>query len=314
MLPWHIGTNSLTRGRAHATVQVLMNSPVPIAQSSARVAALPTVRASAIAAQQPALALAALGLLGLGVLGLVYGDFALVWQPVADWVPGRTALAYLTGLVECATAIGMLLPATTRWAVRVLFPGVVIWQLLKVPALFLAPGVEDSYLSFGETALIFAGGWVLFARLADLPADSPFARFTGDRAVRIAQIFLGIWIIPIGISHFVYHQATILLIPQWIPDRSFFAYLTGAGQIASGLGLIFNVLPRAAAYAEAAQLWIYTLLIWVPAVLYGPSTDVQKVFGPALGARMPWTALIITWLPAACALVVAMNVKARARS
>ncbi|HUB31090.1 MAG TPA: hypothetical protein VL967_15400 [Terracidiphilus sp.] len=291
-----------------------MNSPVPIAQSSAHIAAAPTARASSVAAMQPALALSAIGLLGIGILGLVYGDFALVWQPVANWVPGRTALAYLTGAIECITAAGMLLPATTRWAVRVLFPGVVIWQLLKVPALFLAPGVEDSYLSFGETALIFAGGWVLFARLADLPEASPFALFTGERAVRIAQIFLGVWIIPIGVSHFVYHQATILLIPQWLPDRSFFAYLTGAGQIASGLGLVFNVLPRAAAYAEAAQLWIYTLLIWVPAVIFGPNTDVQQVFGSGGGARMPWTALLVTWLPAACALAVAQGLPGPERS
>ena len=39
--------------------------------------------------QQPALTLFAVGMIGLGVLGLIYGDFALVWQPVAAWVPGR---------------------------------------------------------------------------------------------------------------------------------------------------------------------------------------------------------------------------------
>jgi uncharacterized membrane protein len=288
-----------------------MNSPVPIAQPAARVAVIPTSRTSAFAAQQPALALSAIGLLGLGILSLVYGDFALVWQPVADWIPGRTSLAYLTGALECATAIGMLFPATSKWAVRILLPGVVVWQLLKVPALFLAPGSEGSYLSFGETALLFAGGWTLFARLADLPDGSPFTFFATERAVRIAKIFLGLWIIPIGISHFVYHEATILLIPQWIPDRSFFAYLTGAGQIASGLGLIFNVLPRVAAYAEAAQLWIYTLLIWVPALVFGPNSDVQQVFGAGGGARMPWTALLVTWFPAACALAVAQNVKTK---
>ena len=47
--------------------------------------------------QQPALTLFAVGMIGLGVLALVYGDFALVWQPVAAWVPGRMALAYLIG-------------------------------------------------------------------------------------------------------------------------------------------------------------------------------------------------------------------------
>lgn len=258
--------------------------------------------------EQPALALAAIGLLGLGILGLVYGDFALVWQPVAAWIPGRTALAYLTGALECAVAIGLVFHATSRWAVHILFPGVILWQLLKVPEVLLGPSHETVYLSFGETAILLAGGWALFARLADLDAGSPFAFLTTARAMRTLRIYYGLCIIPIGLSHFVYHEATILLIPQWIPDRPFFAYLTGAGQIASGLGLIFNVLPRVASYAEAAQLWIYTLLIWIPAVVFGPNTDVQAVFGSSSSVRMPWTALLVTCFPAACALAVAQNV------
>jgi uncharacterized membrane protein len=262
--------------------------------------------------EQPALALAAIGLLGLGILGLVSADFALVWQPVAAWIPGRTALAYCTAALECVVALGLLFRATSAWAVRVLFPGVVLWQLLKVPDIVFGGTHVGAYLSWGETALLLAGGWTLFARLADLGARSPLAFLTSERSVRMAQIYLGVCIIPIGISHFVYHEATILLIPQWLPDRLFFAYLTGAGQIASGLGLIFNVLPRVAAYAEAAQLWIYTLLIWVPAVVFGPNTDVQAVFGANGGARMPWTALLVTWFPAACALAVAQNVRSKA--
>jgi uncharacterized membrane protein len=106
----------------------------------------------------------------------------------------------------------------------------------------------------------------------------------------------------------------VLLIPAWIPNRLFFAYLTGAGQIASGLGLLFNVLPRVAAYAEAAQLWIYTFLLWVPAIIYGPSADVQVVFGASSGPRMPWTALLVTWFPAACALAVAQNIRPKSPS
>jgi uncharacterized membrane protein len=262
-------------------------------------------------AQQPALALCALGLLGIGILGLIYGDFALVWQPVAPWFPARTALAYFTGALEVLTALALLFRTTAHWAVRVLLPGIVLWQLLKVPDLIAAPTVEASYLSYGETALLLAGAWTLFACLANLAPSSPFAFLTGERSLRLGRLYLGLWIIPIGLSHIVYHEATVLLIPAWIPYRLFFAYLTGAGQIASGLGLIFNVLPRAAAYAEAAQLWIYTFLLWVPAVLYGPSADVQAVFGTSSGPRMPWTALLVTWFPAACALVVAQNIPAK---
>jgi uncharacterized membrane protein len=264
--------------------------------------------------QQPSLTLVAIGLAGIGVLGLVYGDFALVWQPVASWFPARATLAYITGALEVVTALGLCFRATSRWAVRTLLPGIFLWQLLKLPDLIAAPTVEASYLSFGETAILLAGAATLFAKLADLAPSSPFAFLTTPRALRLARTYLGLWIIPIGLSHIVYHEATVLLIPAWLPNHLFFAYLTGAGQIASGLGLIFNVLPRPAAYAEAAQLWLYTLLIWVPAVLFGPSADVQAVFGAAQGPRMPLTALLVTWFPAACALAVAQNTPAKSPS
>jgi hypothetical protein len=39
--------------------------------------------------QQPALTLFAVGTIGLDILALVYGDFAMVCQPVALWIPGH---------------------------------------------------------------------------------------------------------------------------------------------------------------------------------------------------------------------------------
>jgi uncharacterized membrane protein len=278
-----------------------------IAGQSARVTLFQT-------ADQPALTLCAIGLFGIGILGLIYGDFALVWQPVAPWFPARTALAYLTAALEVATGLGLLFRATSHWAVRILLPGIFLWQLLKVPDFFAAPAVEATYLSFGETAILLAGAWTLFALLADLAPGSPFSFLTTPHSLRFARLYLGLWIIPIGLSHIVYHEATVLLIPAWIPNRLIFAYLTGAGQIASGLGLLFNVLPRVAAYAEAAQLWIYTFILWVPAIIYGPSADVQVVFGASSGPRMPWTALLVTWFPAACALAVAQNIRPKSPS
>lgn len=260
-------------------------------------------------AQQPALALAVVGLFGLGALGLIYGDFASVWQPVAAWIPGRTGLAYVVAALECLVACGLVFQSTSRYAVRILFPGVILWQLLRVPELILGGRHEGAYLGWGETALLLAGGWTLFARLADLRDDSPLAFLQSEKSVRLARMYLGLCIIPIGLSHIVYMDPTVHLIPMWLPNRPFFAWLTGLGQIASGLGMLFNVLPRVAAYAESAQLWIYTLLIWVPCVLFGPNTDVQVMFGTS--ARMPWTALLVTWLPAACALAVAQNVAGR---
>lgn len=246
-------------------------------------------------ALQPGVSLFALGMIGLGALALTYGDFALVWQPVAPWVPGRTALAYASGVLMLLGGVGLLFRATAAWSMRVLFPYLIAWALLKVPAIPVAPQTEMVWLGFAELAVLLAGGWVLFARLAALRRGSWLDFATGENGILIAKYLFAIWIVPIGISHFVYVQATIDLIPAWIPFRTFWAYLTGAGHIAAGLGVLFSVLPRLAAVAETAMLTVITLLVWVPAILAAPH------------ARLPWTGFWISWAITAAVWVFAQG-------
>jgi uncharacterized membrane protein len=249
--------------------------------------------------RQPALALFAVGMIGLGVLALVYGDFALVWQPVAPWIPGRTALAYGSGVLMLLCGAGLLFRATAAWSVRILFPYLIVWALLKVPALAVAPQIEGVWLGFGELAVLLSGGWILFARLSALREGSGLNFVVGDSGIRIAKYLFAVWLIPIGLSHFLYVKETINLIPAWIPFRTFWAYLTGAGHIAAGLGVLFSVVPRLAAAAEAGMLSLITLLVWVPAILAAPRT------------RLPWTAFFISWAITSAVWVVAREISGK---
>jgi uncharacterized membrane protein len=246
--------------------------------------------------QQPALTPFALGMIGLGILALVYGDFALVWQPVAPWIPGRTILAYASGLLMLLGGIGLLLKPTAAWSARILFPYLIVWLLLKVPALLVAPQMEAVWLGFGELAVLMAGGWVLFVKLAGPREGSPLTFATGENGIHLARMLFAVSLIPIGLSHIVYVKQTAELVPAWLPYRVGWAYLTGAGQIACGLGVLFSIFPRVAATAEAGMISLFTLLVWGPAILAAPT------------ARLPWTAFFISWAIASAAWVVAQNI------
>ncbi len=279
MLPAPVSTISLTPSHTRATFPVQM----PPASRS----------------QQPALALFAVGLIALGIVAFVYADFAMTWQPVPP-IPFRTPLAYAAGALELALGIGLLIPAATPIATRILFPYLVLWASLKLPSILAAPQVEGVWLGLGELTLYLAGGWTLFAHLADLPESSLFAFATGERSARLARRLFAVSLIPIGLSHFVYAQATTDLVPAWMPFRHAWATITGAGQIASGLGLLFNVLPRPAAWAEAIQITIYNLLIWIPAAILTHD-------------RLSCTACAISWTFGAAAIAVAQNTPPRAQ-
>ncbi len=249
--------------------------------------------------QQPALTLFAVGMIGLGILALIYGDFALVWQPVAPWVPGRTMLAYASGLIMLLGGVGLLLRATAAWSIRILFPYLILWALLKVPALFVAPRMEAVWLGLGELTVLLAGGWVLFAVMAGTGEGSARAFLTGEKGVRLARILFAVSLLPIGLSHLVYVKETVELVPAWLPYRVGWAYLTGVGQMACGLGVLFSIFPRVAAKAEAGMISLFTLLVWGPAILAAPKT------------RLPWTAFFISWAIASAAWVVAQNMTPR---
>ena len=177
--------------------------------------------------------------------------------------------------------------------------------MLKFPALVVAPNIEGVYLGFGELAILLAGGWTLFARLGDV-SGTKFAWAGGDRAVRVARYYFAVWIIPIGLSHMLYLKPTMDLIPPFLPGKVFWAYLTGLGQIASGLGILFGVLPRVAALAEASQISLYALLIWLPAILM-EGRNLGPMFAHG-GQRLNFTAFLISWIIAAGAWAVAQNV------
>jgi uncharacterized membrane protein len=244
---------------------------------------------------QPARTLLAIGLLGLGVLALVYHDFALDWQPVPLWVPGRTFLAYGSSVLMLACSAGVLFRSTAVWAVRILFPYLFLWMLLKVPLLFAAPGMEAVWLGFGEVVMLMTGGWILWAIAEKVPPGCILAPIAGYRGLQRALVAFGLALLPVGLSHLAYVPETVGLVPAWMPVRNFWAYLTGVGQFACGLGILFRIFPPVAAWCETAMVNLFTLLVWLPFVVAKP-TD-----------RGSWTGFFISWTIGSSAWIVAQQ-------
>ena len=236
----------------------------------------------------------AIGLIGLGVLTFVYGDFAMQWQPVPAWVPGREALAYLSGAVLLGTGAGLLGARTATRASSMLLVYLILWLLLlKLPRAIAAPLVEVNWLGVGETTVMLLGGWVVFASLRGDPRTRQRSFATSDRAMLVVKYLFGVCLIPIGLSHFMYFTQSLSFVPAWLPQRAWWVYLTGAGHIAAGLGVVFGVLPYLAATLEAAMIGVFTVLVWIPGIVAAPTS------------RLQWTAMFISWTIAAGAWVVA---------
>ncbi len=234
----------------------------------------------------------AIAMTGLGVLALVYGDFALQWQPVPPWLPGRLGVAYLSGAILLLAGIGVFFRLLARrCALALTLVLLVCWvlpQLIKVAALGVSIG---SILGLCETVAVMTGGWLLWVSIS---------RRGG---IQIARSLFALSCVVFGLSHFAYAGFTADMIPHWLPLRLWLAYATGAAHLAAGLAILFGIRARLAAILEALMMSSFVMLVHVPSLVGTPAPD----WAPTM--RIQLTALMWASALAGSAWIVARSLR-----
>lgn len=111
----------------------------------------------------------------------------------------------------------------------------------------------------------------------------------------VARIFAGPIVILAGLNHFINPEFYLRIIPPALPAPELLNWLSGAAEIAGGLGTLHPRTRR-----PAGWLLIATLLAIFPANIYMAlrADDFPEVPGGRLGllARLPFQVLFIYWV------------------
>lgn len=191
----------------------------------------------------------------LGVVGLVEGALVPVWAPVGKDAPAREILIYLCALVSLGCGLGLVVRRVATISARVLLASLMLWLVaFRISAIIRAPGMFGTWDTCAENLAVTAGALVLAS---------------GERGRRVARVAYGVALIPFGVAHFLYLDDTVRLVPHWLPAHEPIAYFTGGAFLAAGTAIVVGVWAPLAAALSAAQMGLFTLLVWVPIVSSG---------------------------------------------
>jgi uncharacterized membrane protein len=246
----------------------------------------------------------AIALASVAILSLSYGDFVPRGQPFPAWIPGRETWVYGSALILLAASAGLCFSRTALPSALTICAYQMVWTVICALPIFSTPFGIGAWYGLCEALTPLVGAWILYAMLRwqSRAAQMPIA--TG-RAVRAAQVAFGLTCVFYGGSHFVYADYTAGMVPGWLPGRLGFAYFTGLGHIAAGIGLIVGILPRLAATLEAIMMSLFGLLVWVPSFFAQPRPDW------ATPPQNQWSELVVNVMLAACAWLVATSLRNR---
>jgi len=231
-----------------------------------------------------------LGTVGLGLLGLVFGDLAPGLQPPLAFLGSGQEIAYaLNGLLLIAALCMFAKPGVAYPAALAVAALWAFWIALgHIPKLIATPADVVGWVSMAEVAAAGSVAWLL-------STDHP-----SPRQKWLPRIIVGLMLVWFGVVHLQYRDAIAGMIPDWMPARDVWPWVTGAANIAAGLGILSGVMGRLAGALAGLMYASWIFLVHIPRLMVSPSS------------REEWTALALNLVLIGCVWTISGHAFRRA--
>lgn len=207
-----------------------------------------------------------------GAAWLVFGTqhfwyVETVAKIVPAYFPARVFFAYLTGAAMIAGGLSLIAGVKAKLAAASL--GVMLlafFLLIQVPKMiegnWSAVNWTRIFQDFAIASAAFMLAWVLSKRSEN---DSGFFKKIGS----LSRYVFAALLVVFGIEQFFDLGFLTAKVPEYLPFRIFFLYLTGAAMIATGASVFVNKKIEQSAIALGMFLLLLNLLRYAPLFLTG---------------------------------------------
>lgn len=195
----------------------------------------------------------AAGLVGFGLIGLYFHHALDGLEPFELQRPG----VWLNSAVLLVGGIGLAWSRTAPKTALALWVLLTLLFFVHAPGLVAEPANPVRWVSALEVLGLLAACMLIAA------PDRADCRLA-------ARVGVGLMLVVFGAVHWLYVDAIAGMIPDWMPGRAVWPWVTGAANIAAGLALVSGVLARLASALVGAMFASWILLVHTPRLLAAP--------------------------------------------
>ena len=194
-----------------------------------------------------------------GVAALAFGLITLAWH---DYNDGHL-LRYIVYAAAAAQIFGgaaIQFRRTVKTGAVVLAAVYLVFAILCVPGIVAKPQIYNNWGNFFEQFSLVTGAAIVYARLS--------SAWSQETVRRIGRILLGICAASFTLEQAIYLNATVNLVPKWLPPSQLFWAVTTTVLFAlAAVALLANRMALLATRLLTMMLVIFGLLVWVPLLL-----------------------------------------------
>ena len=177
----------------------------------------------------------------LGAAALTLGLTTLVWHDYKDFDQLRYILnaldgpvfVYAVAIAQIFGGVAVQFRRTAHTGAAVLCAVYLVFALLCLPRIVTAPGIYDRWGNFFEQYSLVTGAALIYARSSSLWAPATLKR--------IGRVSLGACTASFALEQAIYLNATVGLVPRWIPpNQRFWAIATTVPFALAAMALLAN--------------------------------------------------------------------------
>jgi hypothetical protein len=198
-----------------------------------------------------------------GVAAIASGLITLGWHDYNGWHQLYVVYACSAALILGGAAIQFRRIAKAGAAL--LAAAYLVFTLLCVPQIFVAPRIFNSWGNFFEQFSLATGAAMVCARWSSAWSRSP------ETVARTGRILFGICVASFTLEHAIYLRGTVSLVPKWVPPSQMFWAITTTFFFAlAAVAFLANWKALLAARLLTVMLVSFGVLVWIPLTLSHP--------------------------------------------